>query len=567
MSNIESNEVTDAIVSNAEYHDRLLQSLTALDYAGPALKQHHSYIADLKAQLATLDRSLEELEKKTKKERGEHEKLRDSTMSRLTAKLTGRKEKFEASVEKEEREFVEALKAEMAENDQRHVVRRLLEEAYTAKEELVAKEKKHTELKKELDSLYARVFDGPSQSFPEEDQLEYEAFETWKKYEEAQKGLNMESQAAELLVRAHSSMTLAEQNMREALHYAKLDTFSSYPGIDAGHRAGNLLTQAQNNVTQVQGFVGQAMRLSPHVQPVGAVQISRGPVYDAFGGSARIGLRPDSSFRHAQIQMSAAQVHLANNRVQEEYNRAARRRDDAGAALMRVCERLEAQRAELFALRRAIFESVASGVPKPPSYTDIASNPSHHPPGYATARDGAGPVPVGGPVVGEDISSPKPFGGSVAPSVQYSPPPGPPPGKAQATSGGTDLLAHSQEGSSSKASVSPPGRSNTIWTDMQSLSLADFNQSGPSLTRPSLEASHTGSSSRRASRNPFLQPQEASTSEGSGLPSAQVTGTTSPRRWASRNPYAAAMANRSDAFSAPLPASQEFSDVPEQSLK
>lgn len=96
-------ETREAIVQSADYHNQLLQTIAEYEYAVPSLKQHNAYISDLEAQLAKSKEKLKNLESKTKKEKKEHEAIRDSTAKRLTAKLTGRKAKYEEKTEKEER--------------------------------------------------------------------------------------------------------------------------------------------------------------------------------------------------------------------------------------------------------------------------------------------------------------------------------------------------------------------------------------------------------------------------------------------------------------------------------
>ena len=84
------------------------------------------------------------------------------------------------------REYVEALQSEMVERDQNAVIQQLLTEARSVvcgsacslrrlgcqthlllfdfqREELVDKSKKYESFKAELDSLYSRIFDGPSE--------------------------------------------------------------------------------------------------------------------------------------------------------------------------------------------------------------------------------------------------------------------------------------------------------------------------------------------------------------------------------------------------------------------
>jgi hypothetical protein len=95
--------VTDAVLENSAYHSRLLAQISELDYVPSALRQQDTYITGLEKDLAQLARQITALEKSTKKERKEHEALRDSTTRRFAAKITGRKEKFEAKASKEER--------------------------------------------------------------------------------------------------------------------------------------------------------------------------------------------------------------------------------------------------------------------------------------------------------------------------------------------------------------------------------------------------------------------------------------------------------------------------------
>jgi hypothetical protein len=96
-------DITAAVQSNAPYHAQLLAAIAELDYVPPALTQQESYIAGLEEEAKRAGAKIKALEWKTRKERKEHEDLRDSSARRLAAKLTGRKEKFEAKASKEER--------------------------------------------------------------------------------------------------------------------------------------------------------------------------------------------------------------------------------------------------------------------------------------------------------------------------------------------------------------------------------------------------------------------------------------------------------------------------------
>ncbi|KAF5325950.1 hypothetical protein D9611_001010 [Ephemerocybe angulata] len=414
---------TEDIVQNADYHAKLLRENSDLEYSSSALRQHLSYLEDLEAQLAASEKKVAELVKATNKERKEHERLRDSTARRFTAKLTGKKEQFEANQAKEEREYMEALQKEMVERDQNAVIQQLLKEARSVKEELTAKTKRYESIKTEIESLYARVFEGPSESFPEEDRLEYDVHEAHKEHERAQTTLNTETQAAELLARAVVSMDKCQASVKEALSYSRYDMWSSGGGV-ADMMERNALTNATAQADQAQNFVEQARRINPVVQSVGHVNIASGSLMsDVFFDN----IFTDMAF-HDKIKKSAAQVLLTNNRLKQERDAALQRADVAGRTLVQASQKLEDRRKELFYLRKALFESVASHVPQPPSYDNVTMmpQPSIAPPVPGKNGPNAYPPPSGPPPGAGANTGPHPANASPGASL-YPPPTGPPP--------------------------------------------------------------------------------------------------------------------------------------------
>lgn len=93
----------EAIVANADYHTRLLNTIAELEYVPSAKKHQGSYIKDLEKQVSASEQRIIRLAEKTKKERKEHEVLRDATTKRFAHKLLGKREKYEARESKEER--------------------------------------------------------------------------------------------------------------------------------------------------------------------------------------------------------------------------------------------------------------------------------------------------------------------------------------------------------------------------------------------------------------------------------------------------------------------------------
>jgi hypothetical protein len=96
-------DTTENIVVNAEYHSKLLSTIVELEYAPQTIKDQIEYIKDLKDQIESSKERVAALAEKTKKERKEHESLRDSTAKRWGYFLVGKKDKFAERASKEER--------------------------------------------------------------------------------------------------------------------------------------------------------------------------------------------------------------------------------------------------------------------------------------------------------------------------------------------------------------------------------------------------------------------------------------------------------------------------------
>ena len=96
-------EAPQNIIANSEYHSRLLSTIAELEYVPQAKRDQIEYIKDLQTQIESGQGKITQLAEKTKKERKEHESLRDSTARRFAHLLVGKKEKFAQKASKEER--------------------------------------------------------------------------------------------------------------------------------------------------------------------------------------------------------------------------------------------------------------------------------------------------------------------------------------------------------------------------------------------------------------------------------------------------------------------------------
>ncbi|KAJ3494460.1 hypothetical protein NLJ89_g10802 [Agrocybe chaxingu] len=306
-------DTTEAIVANATYHSRLLNTISSLEYVPAARKHQAEYIKDLEGQLAAGKKRVAALAEKTKKERKEHEDLRDSTARRLAAKLTGRREKWEEKESKEEREYVEALEREFNERESQSSIEKLREEGKTVMIDLTEKETLYESAKAELQVLYSRIFDGPTQEFPEDDRLEYDLDAALKRYSELQARLNAESRAAELLARAARCMESCSGYVQEALGFSRYDIWGGGSMADVMER--NALSSARGSAAQAEMFVEQARSFSPAIRSIRRVHIAEGSL---LGDVLFDNIFSDMAF-HTKIKESAAEVLQANKRVRGSY--------------------------------------------------------------------------------------------------------------------------------------------------------------------------------------------------------------------------------------------------------
>lgn len=391
------------IRDSAHHHSQILAHIAELDYVPSALSHQTSYVKGLEARVHQTETRLKKLSQVTAKERKEHESLRDSIARRLAHKLTGRKETFEAKESKEEREYVEALQKEFMERDSLNVLCQMLSEAKQVEVELSEKAVHYESLKKELSNLYLRIFDGPTEEFPEDDMLESQLRSSQALYDEVQRTLNAECQAAEILARADRSLSACVDRVNEALKYSQIDMWGRSHGM-ADMLERSALGSAQTLASQAEMLCRQAQNASPFVRPIGRVAIAQGSLMsDVFFDN----IFTDMAF-HQKIAASAADLDHAYSRLKTERIAVQQRADNAGAQLLETSQTLEQARIALDSFRRKTFERI---------FREGAEPSSDQPPSYGTVPAITGQPPA----TAAPPAEVQPMAGQVAPP---STPPG-----------------------------------------------------------------------------------------------------------------------------------------------
>lgn len=94
---------------SAERNARLLKTLSETDYAISAHRQSTNYVDTLKRQIAGEELKLRDLSKIVASEYADHKKYRDSHLRRFAFKVSGKKEQFQETASKEEKEWLDAV--------------------------------------------------------------------------------------------------------------------------------------------------------------------------------------------------------------------------------------------------------------------------------------------------------------------------------------------------------------------------------------------------------------------------------------------------------------------------
>lgn len=99
------------ILATTSQNDHLLKTLAETNYAASALQQNTSYLQDLTQEIAVRTKQVADLSQVKSADLAYHEKYQHRTIRRLAYKLGGKKEDFQAQVEKEDHEYLEIVQA------------------------------------------------------------------------------------------------------------------------------------------------------------------------------------------------------------------------------------------------------------------------------------------------------------------------------------------------------------------------------------------------------------------------------------------------------------------------
>ncbi|KAM3546944.1 hypothetical protein ARSEF1564_000257 [Beauveria bassiana] len=352
-----ASSVEQQIRNAGERNSQLLETLASTDGAASALAQHQRFQHDLQDQLEQSNQRLQKLHAQRQRRLSEHEKYRDSHVRRFMFKASGKREKFAQRAEDGEREYFKVLQDAQQEQSINSAITAQAQEAQRAEAELQAHADQHDAAQKELDTLYARIFDGPTPQFPEEDAREQRCKAALHAHRRTRGRFDAETQAVAQLNLADRAMTQALYEVAQALGYSRMDMFGVGGGgggamsdmMERSH-----LARADGLARMARAHAERARRVSSEVGELPAVRINQGNIMsDVFFDN----IITDYAF-HQEIRRGQQELKRCYDSLQNMGDAADARRRELEAQLGRQVLELKTARADLQRAREEVFRSV-----------------------------------------------------------------------------------------------------------------------------------------------------------------------------------------------------------------
>ncbi|KAF9260804.1 hypothetical protein L218DRAFT_989301 [Marasmius fiardii PR-910] len=344
------------IAEHKKRHAQLLQAIARNEDATETLAVNEKKVAELEAQLEEVER-----ESKAKIKRGA--KFVDGCphTTSIASKLSFLRKSTENVREKSLLDSEKPTRLEQA-----------ISEAQFEGLKLQRKVNEYHALQQELDELYDAVFNGPTPSFPSEDQLKQQVTAAEALCDRVNSMLMAETEALEYISKAEKTMRECKAKLKEALESVAISMFASWrSGQD--HEAVNLQT-AHELACRVPYLVREAQQRSPEIRSLGELSIIK-----------IVPSRTEQSVDHyyTLIKTAASEVNSCHDQLSDECTVFASRVSISKSVTVNAQQTFLEYRNELRALRRKIFEDIAEKAQDDPNLGEAESEyPVDAPPSY-----------------------------------------------------------------------------------------------------------------------------------------------------------------------------------------
>ncbi|CAI6334869.1 unnamed protein product [Periconia digitata] len=371
MSSIQA-KIQEASIRNAT----LLAALQQTDSAPSQLHKQTEYVKDLEEQIRTTSEECKRLQDRTNIELTEHKKYSESTFRRFAHKASGQKERFAEKAAKEEREYFEAVQQQKSAEDGLTYLRQLKAEAEIAKAQYESASQERDEYQKELDQLYASIFSGLTQGFPEEDECEKEAITADRQVQDLHKELEHERHLHFLLQQITEKIAEACKNLQIAHEISTQDL----PGNSTEMMKHTKLDKASSALSQVRMLQEQVRQLNPELAELGPTDVDTASIWEE--------IIFNNSFTdlemHSRIKDDETKVSIVKKKCEQCVQMQEEKEKQVLEKIRLADGRLKESRAKLQKVREEAFRKVAEGHQIPQdNRTEMAPAPSELPPVYA----------------------------------------------------------------------------------------------------------------------------------------------------------------------------------------
>ncbi|CAE7218443.1 unnamed protein product [Rhizoctonia solani] len=196
-------------------HTTLLNTLNSLDYVPAASEDNTARLQVIDREIDSRQREVQALEKKTKSEYKDLSRAK-STTRKFLLRIRQGEEAVSQKLEKEQKEYVDAFRAERDARDELAMLMGEKSERERARLDLAKKMGQITELKAKIEQLYEGLFAGPTPDYPEEERAESHLNAIETQYHRTQVYLNKHTTAITLLIKAEKTVRTCINKVNEA---------------------------------------------------------------------------------------------------------------------------------------------------------------------------------------------------------------------------------------------------------------------------------------------------------------------------------------------------------------
>jgi hypothetical protein len=248
----------------------LQRALSESEWSVSALPQITKRLSNAEVSVKQTQDNIRKFDKRSKDQLERLQHLRHGGVKRAWYRTQGKLEEKLKEEEKDwlrEFELVQAAKAK-GEEQQKEV-----EEARRLSDQVIHAKHVYERSQQELNNLLNELFDGPTPSYPSEDEIEQSLVSIRQRADNISVLAKRQAFVLKTLQRAHECLVASLQNLQSSLQMNTYDMFTH--GGYADWMVHSSLAQARDLAARAQYLVTEVRRIEPNVPHLGDIQIEQ----------------------------------------------------------------------------------------------------------------------------------------------------------------------------------------------------------------------------------------------------------------------------------------------------